>query len=101
MEIATKKENGTLTVTLTGRLDTISSPELEKTLTENIEGAAELVFDLAKLAYTSSAGLRVFLKSKKMMAEQGGVRLINVSEAIMEIFEMTGFIDILTIEAAK
>lgn len=100
MTITTKKENSTLTILVSGRLDTTSSPELEKTVTENLSGVTALIFDLSEMSYTSSAGLRVFLKSQKLMSSQGEMKLINVSEAVMEIFEMTGFTDILTIEAS-
>ena len=100
MDITTNKENSRLTVGVCGRLDTTSSPDLEKTVTENLSGVTELIFDLAEMSYTSSAGLRVFLKAKKLMGGQGDVKLIHVSEAVMEIFEMTGFTDILTIESA-
>jgi len=99
MDIMTKNENGVLTVALAGRLDTTSAPDLEKTITEQIPGAQTLVFDLAQLAYTSSAGLRIFLKAQKLMSQKGGaMKVLHVAEPIMEIFEMTGFTDILTIE---
>ncbi len=98
MEILTKKENGLLTIRLTGRLDTKTAPELEKTLLEQSPGVTTLVFDLKELVYTSSAGLRVFLKAQKLMQKQGSMKLIHTQPQIMEIFEMTGFCDILTIE---
>ena len=90
-------ENG-LTVALDGRLDTITAPELEKELGHSLEGVRELTFDLAKLEYISSAGLRVLLAAQKIMNKQGSMKLIHVDEVIMEIFEVTGFTDILTIE---
>ncbi len=99
MNIATKKENGTLTITLSGRLDTTTAPELENVLNEQIAGITSLVFDLQSLAYTSSAGLRVFLKAQKLMNRQGEMKLIHTAQPIMEVFEMTGFTDIMTIEA--
>ena len=101
MNITTKKENGTLTITVSGRLDTVSSPELEKTLTENLSGVTTMIFDLAEMTYTSSAGLRVLLKAQKLMSSLGNMKLIHVPEAVMEILEMTGFTDILTIEASE
>ena len=92
------QEGGTLTFALEGRLDTVSSPELEKRLQESLPGAAELVLDLEKLDYISSAGLRVLLSAQKAMARQGGMKLRHVSESVLEILEVTGFTDILTIE---
>ena len=92
----TTDENG-LTVALDGRLDTITAPELEKELGDSLEGVRELTFDFAKLEYISSAGLRVLLAAQKIMNKQGSMKLIHVDEVIMEIFEVTGFTDILTI----
>ena len=100
MEITTKKENGLLTVALKGRLDTQSAPELDETLNAVLPGCGALTFDLKELSYTSSAGLRVFLRAHKTMARQGEMKLVNVSEPVMEIFEITGFTDILAIETA-
>ena len=94
-----KKTNGTeLTVALTGRLDTTTAPELEKELKENLDGVTALVIDMAALEYISSAGLRVLLSAQKIMGKQGEMKVTHVSETIMEIFEVTGFSDILTIE---
>ena len=98
MTIESKNESGKLTITITGRLDTSTAPELEKTLKGFYDGVNEIVFDLQKLEYVSSAGLRVLLSAQKKMNSQGSMKLINVSEDIMEIFEITGFTDILTIE---
>ena len=98
MEIKTINENSTLTIQLIGRLDTTSAPELENAVIEKTPGVTELIFDLENLEYSSSAGLRVFLKAQKMMNRQGTMKMIHVSEPIMEIFEVTGFTDILTIE---
>ncbi len=92
------QEGGTLTFALEGRLDTVSSPELEKRLQESLPGAAELVLDLEKLDYISSAGLRVLLAAQKTMNKQGSMTIKNANEEVMEIFEVTGFIDILNIE---
>lgn len=94
-----KKTNGTeLTVALTGRLDTTTAPELEKGLKENLDGVTILTIDMEALEYISSAGLRVLLSAQKIMGKQGEMKVTNVSETIMEIFEVTGFSDILTIE---
>ena len=90
-------ENGTCTVALEGRLDTMTAPELEKVLEENLDGVTELVLDFEKLDYISSAGLRVLLAAHKRMLKQGEMKVIHVGEMIMEIFEVTGFSDILTI----
>ena len=86
---------------LEGRLDTVTAPELEQAFNETLEGVTELTLDLEKLEYISSAGLRVLLSAQKVMDRQGEMRLRNVNEIIMEIFEVTGFADILTIEGAQ
>ena len=94
-----KNLNGeTLTVSLEGRLDTTTAPQLEESLEERMVGIKELILDFATLEYISSAGLRVLLSAQKNMAKQGSMKLIHVSDVIMEIFEVTGFVDILTIE---
>lgn len=94
-----KAVNGTtLTVALEGRLDTTTSPKLEEDLRSSIDGITELVFDFEKLEYISSAGLRVLLAMQKIMNQQGKMVLRNVNEAVMEVFEVTGFADILSIE---
>lgn len=91
--------NGTeRTIALEGRLDTTTSPELEAVLKDSLDGVAELVFDFEKLDYISSAGLRVLLSTQKTMNRQGAMRILHVGEVIREIFEVTGFSDILTIE---
>ncbi len=87
-----------LTVALIGRLDTTTAPELEKELKASLDGITELTFDLAALEYISSAGLRVLLSAQKTMNRQGTMKLTHVNETIMEIFEVTGFSDILTVE---
>ena len=87
-----------LTVKVTGRLDTTTAPELEASLNESYNGVTKLVFDFASLEYLSSAGLRVLLQAQKTMNKQGEMIIKNVNETINEIFEVTGFIDILTIE---
>ena len=95
-----KTVNGsTLTIALEGRLDTTTSPELEKELGDSLAGITRLVFDVSELAYISSAGLRVLLSAQKTMNSQSGSMVIrHASDEIMEIFEVTGFTDILTIE---
>ncbi len=87
-----------LTVTLTGRLDTTTAPELEKELKASLDGVTTLTLDMEKLEYISSAGLRVLLSAQKIMNKQGDMKIRNVNETILEIFEVTGFSDILTIE---
>ena len=94
-----KQLNGSeLTIALTGRLDTTTAPELENAIKENIAGVTNLVMDFAGLEYLSSAGLRVILSAQKTMNKQGEMVIRNVNETINEVFEITGFIDILTIE---
>ncbi len=91
-------ENGKAVFALIGRLDTTTAPDLEKELKESLNGVSELTLDFAGLEYISSAGLRVLLSAQKIMNKQGGMKVRNVSKAVMEIFEVTGFADILTIE---
>ena len=94
-----KKSNGTeLTVAITGRLDTTTAPQLEAEFKQSITGVEKLVLDFATLEYLSSAGLRVLLAAQKVMNKQGEMIIRNVNDTINEIFEVTGFIDILTIE---
>ena len=88
----------TLTVALEGRLDTTTAPKLEEELRSSVDGITRLVFDVEKLEYISSAGLRVLLAMQKLMNQQGEMVLQNVNEAVMEVFEVTGFSDILCIE---
>ena len=91
-------EGNQMTVVLTGRLDTTTAPKLESELKQNISGVETLILDFAALEYLSSAGLRVLLAAQKVMNKQGEMIIKNVNETINEIFEVTGFIDILTIE---
>ena len=98
LDIKKTLEAGSLNVVLDGRLDTTTAPELEQQIKEDIEGVKELTFDMEKLEYISSAGLRVLLSCQKIMSKQGNMVVKNVSEEVMEIFEVTGFSDILTIE---
>ena len=98
MQVNYTKETSKLTVVPEGRIDTLSAPELEKKLGEILGGVTELVLDMAKVEYVSSAGLRVILKIQKIMLRQGKMKLISVNESVMEVFEITGFSDILNIE---
>lgn len=98
MTIKKDIKDQSVTITLAGRLDTATAPELEAELDGCINDAKDLVFDFAGLDYISSAGLRVILKAQKTMNKQGSMKLINVNESIMEVFDITGFADILTIE---
>lgn len=99
MEITGKKEQNKLEVKLEGRLDTVTAPELEAYLSENLDGVNDMVFDFSSLAYISSAGLRVLLSTqKKMNAVSGTMKFHDVNELIMDIFDAVGFLDIFTIE---
>ena len=98
MTINTNKDGSKLTFAIEGRLDTNTAPQLEKQMRESVDGVTELVFDLAGLEYISSAGLRVLLATQKIMNKQGSMVVHNANESIMEIFDVTGFVDILTIE---
>ena len=94
-----KNLNGSeLTVTISGRLDTTTAPQLEAEFKQSISGVEKLVLDFAELEYLSSAGLRILLASQKAMSKQGEMIIKNVNSTINDIFEVTGFIDILTIE---
>ena len=91
--------NGTsLTVSLEGRLDTSTAPKLEAELKSALKGVRDLTIDLADLAYVSSAGLRVLLSAQKVMNRQGEMVVRNANDAVMDVFEVTGFVDILNIE---
>jgi anti-sigma B factor antagonist len=95
----TKNQNGSeLTILPEGRLDTVTAPELEAELKASLDGVTSLTLDLEKLEYISSAGLRVLLSAQKVMNKQGEMKVVNVNETIMEIFEVTGFSDILNVE---
>ena len=97
MQIHQTKNENALTVALSGRLDTMTAPELEAALKEALPGVTELTFDFEKLDYISSAGLRVLLSAQKTMNGQGSMKVVHANEMILEIFEVTGFTDILTI----
>lgn len=98
MVITSNKEGQTLTIELEGRLDTTTAPQLETELKSGIDGITELNFDFEKLEYISSAGLRVLLSAQKIMNKQGSMVIHNANENVMDVFDVTGFIDILTIE---
>ena len=98
MNIERKKDGNALTLALEGRLDTMTAPQLEAALKEALPGVEALTFDLEKLDYISSAGLRVLLSAQKTMNKQGTMKVIHANDMIMEIFEVTGFADILNIE---
>ncbi|CDC62706.1 stage II sporulation protein [Clostridium sp. CAG:448] len=97
MTINKISEGSRLTIVIEGRLDTNSSPKLEAELRQSVSGVTELVFDFSGVEYISSAGLRVLLAAQKVMNRQGSMRLVGVSAEVMEVFEITGFADILTI----
>ena len=97
MKIDLKKEDKKLTIKLDGKLDTNTSPELDSKMSE-LEGMEEVIVDMKDLDYISSAGLRVLLSMQKVMNKQGKMTIINVCENVMDIFEVTGFSDILDIE---
>ena len=97
MTISKNLEGEKLTILLEGRLDTTTSPALEAELKDALTGITELVFDFEKLEYISSAGLRILLANQKIMNKQGSMVIKNVNEVIAEVFEVTGFADILTI----
>ena len=98
MTIEIKRNADETTIVLVGRLDTTTAPALDKTINEDIRDTKQLILDLKKLEYISSAGLRVLLGAQKKMQKIGSMKVINVCEEVMEVFEMTGFADILVIE---
>ena len=98
MTIEKKINADAVTLIVSGRLDTQTAPELENELDSIISGIKELTFDMTNLEYVSSAGLRVILKAQKAMNAQGSMKLTGVNDSIMEVFDITGFLDILTIE---
>lgn len=96
IDVNTSQESATFV--LSGKLDTTTAPNLDAAIEEKISGLKEIVFDCKDLEYVSSAGLRVILKTQKTMNQQGSMKLTNVSDTIMEIFDITGFVDFLNIE---
>ena len=98
MTIEIKRNAEETIIELAGRLDTTTAPALDKTINNDIEGTKSLILDFKRLEYISSAGLRVLLGAQKMMQKVGSMKVIHVCEEVMEVFEMTGFADVLTIE---
>ena len=98
MTIEKIKNESSLTLAVAGRLETLTAPELEKVVKEELTGVKELVFDLSALEYISSAGLRVLLTAQKIMNAQGSMKVTGASEIVQEVFDITGFSDIFTIE---
>ena len=101
LNIVRQVENGVALIKPEGKLDTVTAPEMEEAIKEIISDVTELNLDLEKLEYISSAGLRVLLAAQKIMNGKGEMKVRNVNDAIMEIFDVTGFSDILTIEKAE
>ena len=98
MTISKNKNGSELIIALEGRLDTTTSPELEAQLKDALDGVTALTFHFEKLEYISSAGLRVLLAAQKLMKNQGSMKIVHANDIILEIFEVTGFSDILTVE---
>ena len=98
MTIEIKTNVEATTITVAGRLDTITAPMLDKTINEDIKDVKNLILDIKDVTYVSSAGLRVLLSAQKKMQKIGSMKVVNVCEEVMDVFEMTGFADILTIE---
>lgn len=98
MDITQNLHENILTVTVSGRLDTSTAPELEAVVKESLTNVEKLIFDFAALEYISSAGLRVILSAQKIMNKQGKMVIKNANDGIIEVFDITGFLDILTIE---
>ena len=98
MTIEIKKAIKETVIELTGRLDTTTAPSLDKIINDDVEATNDLVIDLKQIEYISSAGLRVILGAQKKMQKNGSMKVTNVRDEVMEVFEMTGFADILTIE---
>ncbi|MCQ2385284.1 MAG: STAS domain-containing protein [Clostridia bacterium] len=99
MNVKLKKENDILNVAIEGRLDTVTAPSLEKEVNGGLDGVTALTLDFEKLEYISSAGLRVLLSLQKQMNKKGKMTILHVNETVKEVFDITGFSDILTIEA--
>ena len=97
MTITEVRNNEILTLTVEGRLDTTTAPILEKTINELLDGVTELILDMNQLVYVSSAGLRVLLSTQKKMSKIGSMKLTGICDEVMDVFEMTGFADILDI----
>ena len=95
MELEFKNENGKLTVKVIGRLDTMTSPKLEEEISKNANGIQEIIFDLEELKYISSSGIRVLVSTKKKI---GNMKVLNPTDIVMEVFEITGLVDVFNIE---
>ncbi|MBQ1838818.1 MAG: STAS domain-containing protein [Ruminococcus sp.] len=100
MNIKKKKTGSTLTVSVNGRIDTATAPEFDADVTQNLDGITNLILDFKDVNYVSSAGLRVLLSLQKKMMAAGEMKLIHVNEAVSDVFEVTGFDEILTFEKA-
>lgn len=99
MDIKQTKDGNKLTIALSGRLDTTTAPQLEEALASALDGVADLVFDFSQIEYISSAGLRILLNTQKKISAAGGsMKLTGVNDVVREVFEVTGFINILSIE---
>ncbi|MBQ7168704.1 MAG: STAS domain-containing protein [Synergistaceae bacterium] len=98
MELTKEAKGSSLTISLDGRLDTTTAPQLEAEITGKLDGVTDLTIDMSKLVYVSSAGLRVLLKAQKLMNKQGKMTVKNANQEIKEIFEVTGFDELLNIE---
>ena len=98
MKIIKNLTGTNLEIALEGRLDTITAPELEKELKDSMDAVSELTLDFEKLDYISSAGLRVLLSAHRIMSRKGGMKVVNANEIVREVFDVTGFADILNIE---
>ncbi|MBQ5347142.1 MAG: STAS domain-containing protein [Ruminococcus sp.] len=101
MNIKKKKDGNKLTVSINGRIDTVTAPEVDKFINENLEGVEELVLDFKNVNYVSSAGLRVLLSLHKKMSAKDGMKLTDVNDAINDVFEVTGFDEILTYDKGE
>ena len=100
MQISIHDEGSVRTITVSGRMDTVTAPELDAVVDNELDGITDLTLDFDGLTYSSSAGLRVILKAQKKMNRQGKMKVINVSREVMELLEVTGFVDFLTIVPA-
>jgi anti-sigma B factor antagonist len=98
MDLTTEKNGTELTIHLSGELNTTTAPQLSDLIDKELNGVQTLFMDFAECDYVSSAGLRVILKAQKLMNAQGSMKVVHVNETIMEVFDITGFVDILTIE---
>ena len=98
MDITKNKDGGKLEIKVSGRLDTTTAPQLDSEIKESVDGVTELIFDLGNLEYISSAGLRALLKAKKIMLNQGSMIVTGCNETVLEIFEVTGFKNVLDIQ---